>query len=342
MSLYKRGGIWHYDFSLAGQRYRGSTKETVLSCARTVEALLIVEAKERGMSLIPRRAPVLSEFAHRFLQWVENSNLEPGSKRYYRYGCEMIQNSHLAGMRVDKITTDETSELRLGRSPANANNALRTLRRMLGKAAEWGLIRTAPRIKLTKEHGRSVLIDHIAETKLLAVAEQPLRDVLLILLDTGMRPAEVFRMRWENVSGRERVIFIPHGKTRNSRRFVPISQRVLDALLIRGAGRTEGWVFPSLRSKTGHIATVEKQFLTARRKAGISPSVVLYSARHSFATHALAATGNLAAVMKALGHSDARTAMIYQHPGIEEIRRAVDQKNATGMPQFTSHPETVQ
>src|SRR5215469_13692347 len=81
MSLYKRGGIWHYDFSMAGQRFRGSTKEGVLSRARKIEALFMAEAKERGRSLVPRRAPLLSEFAVRFFHWVENSQLEPKSKR---------------------------------------------------------------------------------------------------------------------------------------------------------------------------------------------------------------------------------------------------------------------
>ena len=31
--------------------------------------------------------------------------------------------------------------------------------------------------------------------------------------------------------------------------------------------------------------------------------------------------------MKALGHSDAQTAMKYQHPGLERIRMAVDERN---------------
>ncbi|MBZ5647654.1 MAG: hypothetical protein LAN37_10570 [Acidobacteriia bacterium] len=34
-----------------------------------------------------------------------------------------------------------------------------------------------------------------------------------------------------------------------------------------------------------------------------------------------------AAVTKALGHSSAQTAMIYQHPGIEAIRQAIDSRN---------------
>jgi len=327
MSLYKRGGIWHYDFAMAGRRSRGSTKERVLSRARKIEALLMAEAKEKGSSLIPRRAPLLLEFAVRFLQWVECGPLEPKSKRYYRNGWRMLQETGIGGMRLDRITTDEVAALRFPGSPANGNNALRTLRRMLGKADEWGVIRSTPRIKLLKEYGRSAIIDPESEAKLLAVARQPLRDVLLIMLDTGMRPSEVFRMRWEDVNWDAGSIFIPYGKTRNSRRHVPMSQRVKDALWTRAEPARAGWIFPS-KSSSGHLVSVTKQFIDARAEARVRPEVVLYSARHTFATHVLSATGNLALLMKAMGHSDAKTALVYQHPGIESVREVVDQKNA--------------
>jgi len=261
------------------------------------------------------------------LQWVERSQLEPKSKRYYRNGWRMIRETGIAGMRLDQITTDEVAAVRFPGSAANANNALRTLRRMLSKAEEWGLLRTARRIKLLKEYGRSAIIDPESEAKLLAVSGQPLRDVLVLMLDTGMRPSEVFRMTWENVNWEAGTIFIPHGKTRNSRRYVPMSQRVATALLIRAGGKRIGWVFPS-DSCSGHLVSVEKQFIDARTKAGISPEIVLYCARHTFATQVLGATGNLALIMKAMGHSDAKTAMVYQHPAIETVRQVVDEKNA--------------
>jgi len=326
MSLYKRGGIWHYDFSLAGQRYRGSTNAPALACARKIEALKIAEARERGGSPLPRRAPILSDFASRFLQWVESSQLEPKTKLYYQNGWRMIRETPLTGLRLDRITTDEAEVVRFPGSPQNANRAFRTLRRMLGKAAEWGVIRVAPRIKLVKEYGRSMLIDRETEAKLLAVASQPLRDVLIIILDTGMRPQETFQIRWENVNWESRTIFVPFGKTRNSRRYVPMSQRVVEALFRRCMGQKEGWMFPST-SRKGHLTTVAKAFSAARKKAGVSPDIVLYSARHTFATRVLDATGNLAVLMKAMGHASAQTAMIYQHPGLDSIRRAVDESN---------------
>jgi len=51
---------------------------------------------------------------------------------------------------------------------------------------EWKVIAAAPRIKLLKVLGREQTIDLEAEGKLLGVAKQPVRDVLIIIQDTGM------------------------------------------------------------------------------------------------------------------------------------------------------------
>ena len=74
---------------------------------------------------------------------------------------------------------------------------------------------------------------------------------------------------------------------------------------------------------------VAKQFREARRKAGLPEAMVLYCARHTFGTAVYEATGNLAMVMKVMGHTDARTAMQYQHPVLDAVREAIDQRNVT-------------
>lgn len=45
-----------------------------------------------------------------------------------------------------------------------------------------------------------------------------------------------------------------------------------------------------------------------------------------------AATGNLAMVMNVMGHSDVRTAMRYQHPALDAVREAIDQRNLRHKP----------
>jgi hypothetical protein len=56
-------------------------------------------------------------------------------------------------MRVNQITADFAEQLKFPGSAANANCALRTLRRMLYKAEEWKMIGHTPRTKMMKEHG---------------------------------------------------------------------------------------------------------------------------------------------------------------------------------------------
>lgn len=326
MSLYRRDRMWHYDFWHRGSRYRGSTGETSKTRAKRMEALLMLQARERQGLIRTSRVPSLSEFAPRFLGWVEASQLERATKQYYQYGWRMLLKTYVTKIRVDQISTDTAEVLRFPGSGANGNVALRTLRRMLRKATEWNVIQSCPRIKLFKERGRDILIDHATEARLLAASPQPLHDVILIMQDTGMRPQDVFRMRWEHLDWFKRVLFIPYGKTKNSRRHVPLSERVIEALELRGVA-ANGWVFPSRKSKSGHVSNVANQWRRTRKTIGLDPAVKLYCCRHTFATDALERTGNLAALMKTLGHGDAQTTMKYQHPGLEQIRIAVDERN---------------
>jgi integrase len=286
------------------------------------------EAERRGPSAVLRRAPLLCDFAPRFLEWVDHArHLAPKSRRYYRVGWNQIRGTPLMGMNLDRITTEELDSLALGGSPSYVNQALRTLRRLLGKAAEWKVIAVPPTVKLMKEVGREITIDRETEAKLLAVAKQPVKDVLIIMQDTGMRPDEVFRIRVENIDWTRRLIFNPGGKTKAARRHVPISERMLDILMLRCSGKREGWLFPSARAAGGHLTTVAKQFRDARSKAGLPGQLVLYCARHTFGTAAYEATGNLAMVMNVMGHTDVRTSMRYQHPVLDSVREAIDQRN---------------
>ena len=125
-----------------------------------------------------------------------------------------------------------------------------------------------------------------------------------------------------------RVIFNPNSKTKKGRRFVPMSDRVMKTLLVRCADRTEGWVFPS-RQKGKHITggLVNKQWVRARKKAGLPEDLVLYCARHDFGTYVLQKTGNIAAVMNSMSHSDVKTAMTYQHPELNVVRDAINSRH---------------
>jgi site-specific recombinase XerD len=64
-----------------------------------------------------------------------------------------------------------------------------------------------------------------------------------------------------------------------------------------------------------------------KKKAGLPENLVLYCARHDFGTYVLQKTGNIAAVMNSMGHSDVKTAMTYQHPELSVVRDAINSRH---------------
>jgi integrase len=143
--------------------------------------------------------------------------------------------------------------------------------------------------------------------------------------DTGMRnERELFRMRIDNLDWQDRMIFVPDSKTAEGRRPVPMSGRVFEILRNRCDARQEGWAFPSKRCASGHLSSICNLFRKAHNKAGLPKELVLYCARHDYGTRVLMRTGNLAAVMRTMGHRNVKTAMHYQRPELEIVRAALD------------------
>jgi integrase len=129
------------------------------------------------------------------------------------------------------------SQQRLAYSAANARKS-RTI------------IKASPKIKLMQEHAWERVIDTDIEAKLLPFCKQPLRDLLMIMRDSGMRnQKEVFRMRWEHLDWGNKQYFVYESKSPKGRRFVPISPRVRQALLARYSEQKEGWIFPFKRAR---------------------------------------------------------------------------------------------
>jgi integrase len=331
MSLYRIGSVWHYSFYWGSRRYRGSTQQRQRARAERIQAEAMAKVREEPNVRLTGRTPLLCDFAQRFLSWVDGADLEPKTKAYYHNGWRVLSQTKLGRMRLADIRNEHVSVLRT-KGSATGNNCRRTLRRMLSQAQHWGIMGAPPKIKLLKQVRRSLLIDGVREAQLLATAPQPLRDVLVIMQDSGLRPDEVLRMRWEHIDSAARTIFNPYGKTGRSRRRLPMSDRVFQTLEERRGGhKSEGWVFPSpmKTSRSGHfsLSAIEHQFKSARTKAGLPEALVLYCCRHTYATDALARTGNVAAVMDSMGHANAQTTMIYQHQGLEQLRTAINARN---------------
>ena len=324
--LKSKSKFYWYDFTVRGERYRGSTKETNETRAEKVAALKLAAAIE-GSDPLDKKPPTLRKYSVDFLEWVNTGRLEADSRRYYRNSWRLLGKAKIAGKRMDQITKDDIEKLRFPGSPSNGNNVLRTLRRMLNKAKEDKLIGEVPDFALFKEPGRSLRLNEEAERKLLPVAEQPLKDIIVVMRDMGMRNArELYRMRAENIDFDAGSIIVPDSKTESGTRSVSLSDLASKILRSRCAGRSEGWVWQS-RYRDKHIgaAMVNRRWVKARKAAGLPSHLVLYCARHDYGSFVLSKTGNLKVVMDLMGQRDYRSALNYQH---HEVDLACDLLNA--------------
>jgi integrase len=203
-------------------------------------------------------------------------------------------------------------------------------------------------VKLAKEQGRERLISAAEETLILQQAPPTLRDAFLLVFDAGMRPCEVAALAWERVDLVRGVILVAGDttKTRSGRRHLPMTKRVRE-MLIERARLSALWVFPSKRHPGKPMArgAISTMFAGFKRSLGLPRDLVLYSARHTFATDLVGATGNLSQTQRTLGHASISTTTRYLHPSVAELGTIMDIRNAARISEshVLSHgPDTVQ
>ncbi len=286
---------------------------------------------------------------------------KPKTLEYYANGLKsLLSFDPIASSAMDNIKQAQVRDFVSKRRGAqlqvsSINRELEVLRRMLRLALEWGVLdQPAIRIQmLPGEATRSRVLSRDEECRYLAAAEKLatqsvdtpglrstestaqlqagppptrrdpflLRDVVTILLDCGLRPDELFRLRWENVH--EGSLHIASGKTASARRQVPMTDRVASILEMRKNGASVEWVFPA-PTRSAHIekSTLRKQHRNVLRTAGLAP-FSLYTFRHTCLTR-WAAHMDPYTLAYLAGHADFSTTKRYVHPEIETVRRAIE------------------
>ena len=343
-----------YDFHLNGKRYRGSTEETTQKAAMKVatdyrDKLAAGDPSTRRS----QQAPTLRQFSADFLAWcTSSSSIERNTSKYYSYGARLLDFSELADVPIDQIDSkmidmvkfqrpmiDRRTGQRTGEWVAcgktYSQQALRTLRVMLGKAAEWKMLDAKVTFHIGKTPGRDGQITPEIEAIILRElsgyrTKKPWL-VIITMMDCGARPSEVFSMRLEHCDWAGRRIKIPDGKTDNAKRWVGMSERMHKELSTWCHGSEgPGWLFPARTrdSKAGHLNSIANSFKSACTRGGLDPKLVPYLSRHTFGTLTMRETGNPFMVAKAMGHGSLEAAQAYQHQVIDPLTAVINKRNA--------------
>jgi integrase len=167
------------------------------------------------------------------------------------------------------------------------------------------------------------------EAKYLASASEPLAPIATILVDTGLRPEECFKLRWEHLNfanGRHGTLRVIQGKTAAARRTLPLTLRVrtlLEARWEKAKKPPEGWVFPA-PTKSDHVEhdSIRVQHKNAIKASKITKFVV-YSFRHTFLTRLGESGCDTWTLARIAGHSSIKMSERYVHPSNDAVLSAM-------------------
>jgi hypothetical protein len=178
--IYKRGKIYWYKFMWQGKLIRESTKQGNDKVARQMESAHRTSLAKGEVGIRERKAaPTLAEFLHQdFLPYAETKHVEkPATLRYYKTGAASLTDSILSCLRLDEINDQHAGQYaaRLTHlSPSTVNCGLRTLRRALYLASEWGKLDRRPKITLAKgEHQRERVLSDEEVSRYLGACDRP-------------------------------------------------------------------------------------------------------------------------------------------------------------------------
>ena len=183
---------------------------------------------------------------------------------------------------------------------------------------------------LKGERHREFVLGHKDEPVYLKTCPQPLQDLALLILDTGVRPGEACKLEWPDVhlepaiNARFGYIHIAGGKSRYAKRNLSLTSRVSDMLKARLAAKTSVWVFPSENGTPFLGTSLDHQHDDVRTTLKLPKDFVIHSLRHTMLTRLGEAGADAFTIMRIAGHSSVTVSQRYVHPTPESLERAFE------------------
>ncbi len=368
MSIFKRGNVYWYHFLFNGEHIQKSTKQGNPRTARQMEAAHRTALAKGEVGLIePKRSPMFAELAKRFTAHCEtrHENKPQTVKFYAEKLTKLTRYNGIGDARIDRIDEGVIEGYVVARrasvSAATVNRELATLRRMLRLAHEWRELSRVPKIRLLSgERIRDFVLSPKQEEIYLSACGQPLHDIAVLMVETGLRIGEVLNLEWQDVTlkplygSRFGFIRIREGKSKSARRVIPLTDRCSGILQIRLesrnarkvlAGADQGSAKPrnqdaaaksplvfSNRIGERYVSTSinhlhRKAFApeqNGKRRQLFPGEFVLHTLRHTMLTRLGESGVDAFTIMKIAGHSSIVVSQRYVHPTPEAVERAFE------------------
>ena len=360
--IFKRAGspYWWIRYTGADGKQR---KESVKTTLKTeAEYLFSKRRKEAMEGFIPekyKKAVPFSALVQDYLVWAERQRCFP-SKRYFinelqnyfsdtplttltTKAIEQFQTAKMKEAIKPKTKKEQTPEITKHKKPATINRYMATLKHMLTKAVEWGMvsddaIRNVRRVKQLEENNKRMRFLSQEEcATLINSSSDHLRPIVVAALNTGMRKSEILGLTWDRVDLRHGFIFLDRTKN-GEKKELPINGSLRQYLEELAMNNMDGHrhVFHDKDGKP--YLDVKRSFLSACTKAGIT-DFHFHDLRHTFASQLVMAGIDLTTVKELLGHKTLTMTLRYAHLAPSHKVKALEVLDAK-LGQKALHPVT--
>ena len=343
MRVYQdEGGKWCYGFRLDNRRYR---IKTGLSKSDTEKAMHAHYERLRKADLgleaqAPAQRVLFEDFAKEFVEIYSKKKRRPKTAQSHENSIEHIK-AHFGKVALSDITSemvDKYIDARTGEkcfnskrriSSASINRELACLKTMFKMAVRWGRLKFNPAAgveKLEEAPFEYRILKDEEISALISNANDDLKRLLIVALNTGMRKSEILSLKWSDIKFEGPYITVRAENSKSKKpRNVPMNADVL-AVFRAIRKRSRIYVFYNDETKT-YFKDFRTSFLGACGEAKIK-RLRIHDLRHTAASRMIRAGVDIVTVSKILGHSDIKITLRYCHSTPDLMQEAVDKLGA--------------
>jgi site-specific recombinase XerD len=170
------------------------------------------------------------------------------------------------------------------------------------------------------------------------------RIILMTLYATGVRRAELARLRVSDIDSKRMVVRIQGGKGLKDREVI-LSKVLLEALREHWKRyQPKEWLFPGgVKHNSDRPITPRAVYHACRlaaKRCGLGKKVHPHVLRHAFATHLLDADTDLRTIQVLLGHSNLEQTARYLHVSKRHLSAAISPLDSLTSSNKTINPDT--
>jgi len=263
--------------------------------------------------ILKSHAPTLKDYILEYLE--SRTDIHANTRTRYEGSRKFLEHffsaTRLPDLTDARIEEYKTARIRGGTGPAGVNRDLSLLRLVLKQAKKERYIAQNPLdnrehfLNERKNRLQAKPFTFDEEQRLLSVAKGYLRPLLLLLLDSGLRPnAEALPLKWRDVEFERGMITVISSKTPAGLRTVPMTTR-LKAELLRWKkliGPSSEFIFFHPRNPAKHLLHVPKTWARALKDAKVEKRR-LYDCRSTFCSRMYAAGIQPVLIELLMGHA---------------------------------------